>query len=43
VRDALNLVSHPDLLGSRVYLKGNIVEAYYGIPGVKEVSDFMLK
>ena len=43
VRDALNLVSHPDLLGSRVYLKGNIVEAYYGIPVVKEVSDFMLK
>lgn len=43
IRDALNLVSHPDLLGSRVYLKGNIVESYYGIPGIKEVSDFMLK
>lgn len=43
VRDALNLVSHPDLLGSRVYLKGNIVESYYGIPGLKDVSDYMLK
>ena len=25
VRDALNLVDHPDLIGSRVYLKGSIV------------------
>lgn len=43
IRDALNLVSHPDLLGSRVYLKGDIVESYYGIPGIKQLSDYMLK
>ena len=43
VRDALNLVDHPDLLGSRVYVHGDIVEAYFGIPGVKDVTEYVLK
>lgn len=43
VRDALNLVDHPDLVGSRVYLKGNIVEKYFGTTGMKGVTDFVLK
>lgn len=42
VRDALNLVDNPGLLGKKVYLKGDIVESYYGIPGVKNISDFVL-
>lgn len=43
VRDALNLVSNPGNLGRRVYLKGDIVESYFGIAGIKNVSDYSLK
>jgi len=43
VRDALNLVDHPDLIGSRVYLKGNIVASYFGTTGLKGVSEYVLK
>ena len=43
VRDALNLVDHPDLIGSRVYLKGSIVASYFGTTGLKGVSDYVLK
>lgn len=40
VRDALNLVDNPGLLGKKVFLKGDIVESYYGIPGIQAISDF---
>lgn len=43
VRDALNLVDHPDLIGKKVFLKGNIVEKYYGTKGMKGTSDFELR
>ena len=43
VRDALNLVDHPDLIGTRVYLKGNLVEAYFGTTGLKGTSDYVRK
>ena len=43
VRDALNLVDHPDLIGSRVYLKGNIVNSYFGTTGLKGTSEYVLK
>lgn len=43
VRDGLNLVDNPSLLGRKVYIKGDIVEAYYGIPGLKNVSGFELQ
>ena len=43
VRDALNLVDHPDLIGTRVYLKGNLVPSYFGTTGLKGVSDYVLK
>ena len=43
VRDALNLVDHPDLVGSRVYLKGSLVASYFGTTGLKSVSDYVLK
>ena len=43
IRDALNLVDHPDLIGSRVYLKGSIVASYFGATGLKGVSDYVLK
>lgn len=40
VREALNLVSHPDNLGRRVYLKGNVAESYFGLTGLKRVKDY---
>ena len=42
-RDALNLVDNPKLLGAKVYLKGDIVDAYYGIPGIKNISEYSLQ
>lgn len=42
VRDALNLVDHPDLRGRRVYVKGNIVESYFGTTGLKSTSEYKL-
>ncbi|WP_186579673.1 5'-nucleotidase C-terminal domain-containing protein [Aquibacillus kalidii] len=39
VRDALNLQDNPDLLGKEVYLKGSL-EAYFTIPGLKNVSEY---
>lgn len=43
IRDALNLVDNQALLGRKVSIKGNIVEAYYGIPGLKGIVDFELQ
>lgn len=43
VRDGLNLVDNPSLLGRKVYIKGNIVESYYGMPGLKNVVGFELQ
>lgn len=43
VRDGLNLVDNPSLLGRKVCIKGNIVESYYGMPGLKEVLAFELQ
>lgn len=43
IRSALNLVDNPELLGRKVCLRGDIVEAYYGIPGLKNLTDFELQ
>ena len=43
VRDALNLVDNPDVLGRFVFLKGDIVEAYYGIPGIRGITEYKFK
>lgn len=40
IRDALNLVDNPGLLGKKIYLKGDIVEAYYGIPGLQSLTEY---
>ena len=42
IRDALNLSDNPENLKKKVYLKGDIVESYFGIPGVKNISDYIL-
>ena len=41
LRETANLVDHPQLLGTRVYILGDIVEAYYGIPGLKNVTKIL--
>lgn len=43
VREKLNLVDNPSMLGKRVCIKGDIVSAYFGIPGVKNASDCQIK
>lgn len=43
IRQALNLQDHPDLQGRKVYIKGDLVSAYYGIPGLKAPSDYQLR
>lgn len=43
VRDALNLVDNPGNLGRKVYIRGDIVAAYYGIPGVQNISAWQFK
>lgn len=42
VRDALNLVNNPHLLGSPVVLTGTITESYYGYPGIKSTKNYTL-
>ena len=43
IRSALNLADHPELLGSKVYLKGDLIAAYYGIPGIENLTEYAMK
>ena len=43
IRDALNLVDNPDILGMQIFLKGDIVEAYYGIPGLQNITEYKFR
>lgn len=40
VRDGLNLVSHPDMQGRYIALKGDIDPSYFGLIGLKNVTDY---
>lgn len=42
VRNALNLVDNPHLLRRKVLLKGDVVEPYFGMPGIKNTIDYQL-
>lgn len=42
-RDALNLARHPENLGHKVFMKGDIVASYFNIPGIKNISEWQLK
>ena len=42
IREALNLVDHPELIGTRVFVKGNLVDAYFGTTGLKSTSEYQL-
>lgn len=43
IRDVLNLAENPDMLGREICLNGDIVESYFGLTGLKSVSDYVLK
>ena len=43
VRNALNLQDHPELLGRGIYIRGDLVAGYYGIPGLKAPSEYQFK
>ena len=43
VREALNLVDHPELIGTRMFLKGNLVEKYFGTTGLKGTTEYSMK
>lgn len=42
LRDALNLVDNPELLGRKICLEGDIVASYYGLVGIKNIVDYEL-
>lgn len=41
VREALNLVDNPDLLGKKVTVRGDIVSSYYGLTGLKNCTEYV--
>ncbi|HIZ86476.1 MAG TPA: DUF4493 domain-containing protein [Candidatus Coprenecus stercoravium] len=41
IRDAVNLIDNPELIGKRIYIKGDI-ENYFSHPGVKSTKEFLL-
>lgn len=43
IRSAVNLADHPELIGRKIYLKGDLIAAYYGIPGIENITEFTLK
>lgn len=43
IREALNLVDHPELLGKMIYIKGDLVGKYYGIPGIQNLSGYRIQ
>lgn len=40
VREALNLVDNPELLGRKVMIRGDVVASYYGLVGLKNCTDY---
>lgn len=42
LRDDLNLLDNPSMLGKKVCLRGDIVHSYYGMVGLKNLTDYKL-
>lgn len=42
IRDGLNLVDNPSNLGKKVCLRGDIFDSYYGMTGMKNLTDYEL-
>ncbi len=43
LRDELNLMHNEKLLGMPVYIKGDLVSSYFGIPGLKNCKEYQYK
>lgn len=43
LRESLSLVEHPDLIGTFLFIKGDIVETYFGIRGLKNTTAFAVE
>lgn len=43
VRDNLNLVDNPEIKGRKLLLKGDVVASYFGLVGIKNVTDYVLE
>lgn len=43
IRGVLNLVDNPSNLGRKVFVKGKIDSAYFGVSGIKAVSDYQFE
>lgn len=43
IRVAVNLADHPELVGQKIYLKGDLIASYFGIPGIENISEYVLK
>ena len=43
IRETVNLVDHPEMLGHKIYIKGTVKESYFGMPGLKSVKEFRLE
>lgn len=43
IRLALNLADHPEFVGKKIYLRGDIVPAYYGLPGIQNLTEYAMK
>lgn len=42
IRDELNLVANPSLHKRAIYIKGDLVSSYYGIPGLKSITEYQM-
>lgn len=43
LRTDINLLENVSNLGKKLYVKGDIVEAYFGIPGIKNIKEYKLE
>ena len=43
IRETLNLVDHPEMLGRKVYIQGTVKESYFGMTGLKSIKAFALE
>lgn len=40
IRDDLNLVDNPSLLGRKICLRGDVTASYFGMPGLRNVTEY---
>ena len=43
IREALNLKANPGNIGKKLYIKGDIVESYFGGRGINNIEEFVLE